>query len=229
MQKPRPRDNGFTLVEILVTLFIFGVIAGTLFTAYRALFFDTERFKQTTRNYARAQVAVQRIMADLLAIRVTLPPTHTPPQGDDPPDPLRLTGQTEPAGDEAFSTLRFASAAHVPLGDQPRTGIAAIRYYLEETAERIFVLRRSDQLYPFATDATSGNDPILCEAVQSFRLTYYDQDGEAHDQWDSDSAVAKFATPAAIEFELKIGDTPDTVVFTTRLKLPVHREASANL
>jgi len=60
-------------------------------------------------------------------------------------------------------------------------------------------------------------------------LTYYDQDGEAHDQWDSDSAVAKFATPAAIEFELKIGDTPDTVVFTTRLKLPVHREASANL
>jgi len=106
LQKPRPRDNGFTLVEILVTLFIFGVIAGTLFTAYRALFFDTERFKQTTRNYARAQVAVQRIMADLLAIRVTLPPTYTPPQGDDPPDPLRLTGQTEPASPRSGITWR---------------------------------------------------------------------------------------------------------------------------
>lgn len=229
MQKPHPHDNGFTLLEILVTLFIFGVIAGTLFTAYRALFFDTERFKQTTLSYAQAQVAIQRILTDLHAIRVTLPPMYTIPQGDDPPDPLRLTGQTEPTGDEAFSTLRFASAAHVPLGGHPQAGIAAIRYYLEETAERMFVLRRSDQLYPFATEPSAGSAPILCGAVQSFRLTYYDLDGEAYDQWNSDSADFKYATPAAIEVELKIGDRPTTAVFTTRITLPVHREARAVL
>ena len=229
MNPPRKREYGFTLLEILATLFIFGIIAGTLFIAYRALFFDTERFKQAMRRYAQAQVCMQRILTDLRAIRVTHAPLYTAPQEDAPPDPLRLIGQIEITGNEAFSTLRFASAAHVPMGTRREAGIAAISYYVTETDAGTFSLRRSDHLYTHVQADADGADPTLCESVHSFRLTYYDQDGEPYDQWNSDSADFFFATPSAVELELKIGEAGDAAVFKTRIHLPVHREARANL
>lgn len=228
--KTRPkREYGFTLLEILVTLFIFGIIAGTLFVAYRALFFDTERFTQATRRYAQAQVCIQRMLTDLRAIRVTHTPLYNDPQEDAPPDPLRLVGQIEFTANEAFSTLRFASAAHVPLGTRREAGIAAIRYYVTQTAAGTFSLRRSDQLYTHLQGDVGVTDPTLCETVHSFRLTYYDQDGEPYDQWNSDSADFAFATPSAVELELKIGEAGNAAVFKTRIHLPVHREARTNL
>jgi len=229
LKTPQKREYGFTLLEILVTLFIFGVIASTLFIAYRALFFDTEHFNQTTRRFAQAQAGIQRMLTDLHAIRITTTPLYNAPQGDTPPDPLRFVGQTEFSGEEAFSTLRFVSAAHVPVGKHRESGIATIRYYVARSADGTFSLRRSDQLYTQAQDARGSTDPTLCEAVYSFRVTYYGQDGEPYDHWDSDSVDFAFATPVAVQLELKIGTSVDAVVFKTRINLPVRREALANL
>jgi len=229
LKTPQKREYGFTLLEILVTLFIFGVIAGTLFIAYRALFFDTERFNQTTRRFAQAQAGIQRMLTDLQAIRVTTTPLYTAPQGDAPPDPFRFVGQTEFTGEEAFSNLRFASSAHVPVGQHRDSGIATIRYYVARSAEGTSSLRRSDQLYTQAQDDGVSTDPTLCEAVYSFRVTYYAQNGEAYDHWDSDSVDFAFATPVAVQLEFEIGAAGDAVVFKTRINLPVRREARATL
>ena len=224
MGKDSYRTYGFTLIEILTAMFIFSVIASTLFIAYRALFVDTAGFKKGMQRYAVAQSCFSRINSDLSAIKVAVAPLYTPPEPEDPPDPYRLFGQTAYSGDIVSGTLRFASLAHVPLGRTPRTGIAEIRYYVQADSDGQFVLKRTDHLYPFPDSQASGADPVLCDGVRSLRFTYYDAEGEPHENWDSDSADNNYATPVSISVALEIGDDTSTAAFQTRIALPVIRE-----
>ena len=224
MEKERCQTYGFTLIEILTAMFIFSVIASTLFIAYRALFVDTAGFEKGMQRYALAESCFSRMKSDLSAIKVAVAPLYTPPKSDDPPDPYRLFGQTAYSGDVTSGTLRFASLAHVPLGSTRRTGIAEIRYYVQADSDGQFVLRRADRLYPFPDAEASGTDPVLCDGVKSLRFTYYDTEGEPHENWDSDSADNDYATPVSIRIELEIGDDTSAAAFHTRIALPVIRE-----
>lgn len=69
---------GFTLLEILMALFIFSIIASTLFIAYRALFVDAAGFEKGMRRFALAQSCFSRIKTDLSAIHVATAPLYTP-------------------------------------------------------------------------------------------------------------------------------------------------------
>ncbi len=224
MKKDSSQTYGFTLIEILVALFIFSVIASTLFIAYRALFIDTAGFEKGMRRYALAQSCFSRIKSDLSAIKVATAPLYAPPEPEGPPDPYRLFGQAAYSGEGPAGTLRFTSLAHVPLGSTPREGIAAIRYYVQADSDAQFVLRRADHLYPFSDSQPAGTDPVLCDGVRSLRFVYYDTEGEAHENWDSDSADNNYATPVSISVELEIGDDTSADAFHTRIALPVIRE-----
>ncbi len=224
MQKDSCQTYGFTLIEILVALFIFSVISSTLIIAYRALFVDTLGFEKGMQRYAQAQACFSRIKSDLSAIKVVTAPLYTPPEPDGPPDPYRLFGQAAYSEDDLSETLRFASLAHVPLGSIPRTGIAEIRYYLRANSDGQFVLRRADHLYPFPDSQPSGTDPVLCGDVKSLRFTYYDTEGEPHENWNSDSVDDNYATPVSISIELEIGDDNSAAAFNTRIALPVVRK-----
>lgn len=224
MEKDSCQTDGFTLIEILTAMFIFSVIASTLFIAYRALFVDTAGFEKGMQRYTLAQSCFSRINSDLSAIKVAVAPLYAPPESDDPPDPYRLFGQTAYSGDVISGTLRFASLAHVPLGSTRRTGIAEIRYYVQADGDGQFVLKRADHLYPFPDSEATGTDPVLCEGVRSLQFTYYDAEGEPHENWDSDSADNNYATPVSIRVELEIGDDTSATAFQTRIALPVIRE-----
>ena len=167
MEKERCQTYGFTLIEVLTALFIFSVIASTLFIAYRALFVDTAGFEKGMKRYALAQSCFSRMTRDLSAVKVAVAPLYTPPESEDPPDPYRFLGQTADSGDIQSGTLRFASLAHVPLGRSLRTGIAEIRYYVQADSQGQLVLKRADRLYPFSDAEVSGTDPVLCERSMS--------------------------------------------------------------
>lgn len=224
MERDSCQTYGFTLIEILTAMFIFSIIASTLFIAYRALFVDTAGFEKGMQRYALAQSCFSRIKSDLSAIKVAVAPLYTPPEPEGPPDPYRLFGQTAYSGDVISGTLRFASLAHVPLGRMPRTGIAEIRYYVEADKNGQFVLKRADHLYPFPDSEATGTDPVLCDGVRSLRFIYYDSEGEPHENWDSDSADNDYATPMSIRVELEIGDDASAATFQTRIALPVIRK-----
>ena len=226
MKTSPQRQSGFTLLEILIALLIFGVIAGTLFIAYRALYIDTGRFDKSTSRYALAQACFQRIITDLSAIKITTAPVYTAPERDEPSDPNRIFGQTALSGDAAFGTLRFASLAHVSLQGRHPAGIAEIRYYVREETGRKFTLRRSDHLYLFPDFRETDAHPVLCEDVKSLKFTYYDAEGRPHENWDSDSADYNFATPVSIAVELEIGDDETSTVFMRRIVLPVVRSVT---
>lgn len=219
--------RGFTLLEILVAIFILAIVMGLIFGTFEGVFSDAAHVNAGSDTYAMADSCLKRITTDLTALHVTqdlrykIPITDSKP---DKPDLYRIEGSIDSFGGSTFSRLRFTSSAHLPIDGENRAGIAEIVYYVQETADNTYVLRRADKLYPYPESfEPKKSDPILCENVRAFKLTYYDKKGREHDQWDSDSGDYEYSTPESIAVHLTIGSKSNSYDFSTEITLPMHR------
>jgi len=224
MKRKYVSSDGFTLLEILVAVFIFAVTVSTIFGSFKAVLGNVNTIEEGTAQYEMAKHCLNRMVSDINSLYLTLPPIYSPPDFDDEPDPYRILGETDSIGSADFSKLRFTSRAHLPLENNTQNGIAQIVYYIQETADNRFVLRRSDTLYPYEPVKENQNDPILCENMVSLNFLYYDDEGTEHEFWDSDSEEFGYATPKAIKIKLKLGDEARALLLATMISLPVYRE-----
>jgi general secretion pathway protein J len=217
-------SKGFTLFEILVAIILFASIVTLIFGAFRNITTSNEAISENSVLYEMAQGCLARITDDLQSIYVSLPPGFKQPDLDDPSDPYRILGEINYTGGSSFSRLRFASLAHLPLNASDDEGVAEIVYYVHETDDNQYVLRRSDHLFPYNPFEEKDTDPILCDKLWGFEVVYYDEENADETTWDSDSQDNDYATPRAVEIRIKIGDEEEPVEFKTHVLLPIHRE-----
>ena len=224
----KEKSSGFTLIEILLAIFIFAIIATTIFGSFASVFSTTEAITEGMASYQMAKNCLDRMVLDLREIRISMPPEYAPPDANDTTDPYRVIGDLSSAG-SSFSRLRFASLAHLPLEGSTRDGIAEIVYYVQNTEEDNYVLRRADSLHPYKRFEgkifeESTGDPILCEGIKSLTFKYYDDEETESDSWDSESMESKYSTPRAIRIKLEFGDEFSSLFFETMVSFPLYRE-----
>jgi len=217
---------GFTLLEIMISIFIFSIIVTTIFASYRSVFFSTDKINAGLDIYGMTGSCLNRVSIDLSGITIAQPPEYAKPEFDSPPDPYRVVGdQSELSGAE-FPRLRLTSRSHVPLDGSAHESVAEIVYYVSEDEENGYQLRRSDRLYPYTPPEEQAGDPVLCEKLKSLVFTYFDKEGTAYDTWNSESESTAYATPKAINIMLEVGEEESmSKVFETMVMLPVVREA----
>jgi general secretion pathway protein J len=216
---------GFTMIEILIAIFIFSVVISTVFGSFRALFFNTDKLNKAMKFYEMAGNSMTQISNDLQSFHTSIPPFYKKPDIDDEPDAFRLVGDDSDAGLDQESRLRFTSLNHLSFRGDQRQGVAEIIYYLfPEKGDKI-VLKRSDHLYPYPEKfEPSSKDPTLCEDVKAFKITYLNQDEDEEDHWDSEDDSFKYATPRAVKIRLEVGDNDYSVKLETTVALPIFRE-----
>jgi general secretion pathway protein J len=178
---PLSRRNGFTLVEMLVALFVFGLIA----TAGVALL----------RTSADGQI----LLREKLGERVTLSRLSNLIEADlaqAVPRPMRgPDGNARPAfeagGDALFAFSRIGIAAD---GESSRSSLARVSYRLE-----------SGRLWRAASAEGSSavSDAVLIEGLKDARLRLREADGGWRDSW---SAVDPELMPRAAELMLTTDD-----------------------
>ena len=220
------QKTGFTLLEILISIFIFSIIITTIFASFRSVFFSKDKIDASLELYGMTGSCLNRISHDLSGVANAQVPEYEKPELDSTPDPYRLVGDQSDLSGVDFPRLRLASRSHVPLDGSAHEGVAEIVYYVSEDEENGYSLRRSDRLYPYETPEEQAGDPILCEKLRSLVFTYFDNEGEAHDTWDSESKENDYATPKSIHIQLEVGEEEAvSMVFETMVMLPVVREA----
>ena len=217
-------DSGFTLLEIMVAIFIFAIIITTVFTSYNALLSGNETVDQGTAPYEMAKNCLNRMINDLESIHVTLPPGYSTPVLGEPPDLYRIVGEISESQGASFPRLRFTSLAHISFGGKTEKGVAEIVYYVQASSDGNYVLRRADNLYPYKVFEENAEDPVLCTDIKSLTFKYYDQDGTAYDSWDSDDEDLGYSTPKAIDINLELAEKSNSLWFKTMVRLPVYRE-----
>jgi general secretion pathway protein J len=217
-------DSGFTLLEILIAIFIFSIIVTTIFGSYNSVFTGAEVMNQDVTSYETARTCLNRMTFDLESIHVSLSPQYFPPDFNGPPDPYRIVGSTDNVQTVSFPKLRFTSTAHVSFGGKTESHIAEIVYYVQATDNGHYLLRRADNPYPYEEFEENANDPVLCENLKSLTFNYYDREGTEYEIWDSDAEDFGYATPAAIGITLELTSGMDSLWFKTMVTLPVYRE-----
>ncbi|MBW1989991.1 MAG: prepilin-type N-terminal cleavage/methylation domain-containing protein [Deltaproteobacteria bacterium] len=220
------RNAGFTLLEILLAVFLFGTVAALIFGFFNGVVDNVQATDKTLSQYQAARTCLMRMVEDFQAIRVTLPPAYSRPEGKDDLDPLRVEAKQEAGG--SF-TVRFASAAHVDLTGTDRPGLARIRYYVAESfddPDRLDLFREDTPAFDLF-DPEPVRDPVLCPGVESVSFTFVDQDGNTHEEWNSEDAQYGYATPRAVEITLKLApesEDGEPAAFSTRVNLPAYRD-----
>ena len=218
-------QSGFTLLEIMVAIFIFAVVITTIFGSFRVVFSSADAVGGDVAVFESARICLERMNTDLGALVISDYPRYTKPEFNEPEDIYRLVGDTSDVAGSTFGRLRFASLAHLAINQYSRQGVCRIVYYVDEGLDDRLILRRADHLYPFPDFEESDDDPILCDDILALEFEYMDEEGEMNDRWDSEAADNDYATPRLIEIRLTIGDQDRSRTFSTRIRLNVHREA----
>ena len=217
------RKKGFTLLEIMVAIFIFSVVVTVIFGSFNSVFSSQAVINDNLSQHEMIKNCLNRMTIDLVGLHVSLLPMYKPPEVDTEPDPHRIVGDIYSAGTGDFSRLRFTSQAHVPLSGSVQGGMAEIIYYADVDQQGQTILRRSDSLFPYPDFEPKATDPILCEKITSFQILYYDHQGNEYHGWDSESDEFNYATPVAISIKLKIGDETRSQLYHSKIFLSVSR------
>ncbi len=231
------RHKGFTLVEVLVAVTIFGIAVSTLFSSFNIIISQIDPINSGLDDYEMAQAAMDRIKKDLMSLCLTQYPVYLPPdmESSDDPDRFKFVSKTVSLDGNSYTQLRFASFEHIAFNRDQQSRIGIINYYVESLENGTIVLKRSDIGFVFFDESLENktkNDPLLCERVKVFELIFIDQEGKPHEDWNSDSSNFDFATPYAVRIKLVIqdpgrsGERSDkrSNSFSTTLVLPSIRE-----
>ncbi len=217
------RNSGFTLLEILTAMFIMAVVVSLVFASFNSIFSSADHINTSSDLFEMGSACLDRITTDLKAIHVSTYPRYRPPDIDDDPELYRVEGESIFLSGKNVSKLRFASLAHLPLNQEARQGIAEIVYYVQQNQDGALSLHRADHLYPYPDFEPDPNDPVLCEQLVTFKLSYFDHKGEELDEWNSESDDMDYSTPSAIGIELAMGPEATPMIFAARVTLPTFR------
>jgi general secretion pathway protein J len=209
-------SRGFTLLEILLAIFILSVVLTTIYTSYTG----TLRLFSATRYdddiYGMARSTMKRMVADLESIC-----TYE--------ESFIFISEGNEFNVEEFTNLTFLTSAHLDFFDEGSAGIAMVRYYVveEEGEGGGFVLKRSDVLYRGdEEEEREGFGFVLCDRLKSVKYKFYDGKGGEFDAWSSSSALApeKDGAPALIAINLEFVNPEDSdrpYRFRTEVFLPM--------
>lgn len=218
------RHQGFTMLEILVTIVIFSIIAFTLFSSYQAFISSGVSIKNAVNAEQKGRVVFRRIKEDLQKIYVMHPPQYSVPEFGDEPDLYRLEGTQESVGGSMFSRLSFTSLARAGFSEPASDGPGRITYYVKQTRDEKFDLCRSDLPVRSDSEPDPCTDPILVKDILEFAIIYSDENGGEKTEWDSDSAEDTYLFPGLVNFKIVIAEKERTERFETAFFIPVQRE-----
>ena len=170
----RHRFCGFTLLELLVALAVFAIMATAAYSGLRSVLFTRAAVEEENRRLAAVQLAVFRLEQD---IEQALPRGVRDEYGE-PQPALR--------GGELLNDALILTRAgwDNPLG-QPRASLQRIAYRLREgRLWRLYwtVLDRGGALEPRET--------LLLDQVSAFRARFLDQSGAWQNAWPPPASSA---------------------------------------
>lgn len=217
--------SGFTLLEILLALFIFTIVLSLIYTSYTGTFRIIDETEYQADIYRMARIAIERIYEDLESVYA--PQDANPPESDEEDGQFgKFEGRGGEIDGNRADRLSFTSRAHLVFSeeDQP-AGTAVIEYLVEENDEE-------GDLLLFRKDTPSVGEPhdeesrglVLCEKLQSVSFTYYDAEGEAYENWDSTSEEFENMVPSMVSVLLEFVNKADPEApfkFLTTVTLPM--------
>jgi len=210
------RNQGFTLLELLMAIAIFAMVIGLAYSSYNATFHIINNATSQTETYSKAQTAMERIMGDLESYY--------------PGKDMVFKGTSESMGGHRVDTLQFTSTAHIRLHpDTTYVSHILIHYQVQEDPDSDSLLLFRKEISVQLEDETK-DDPglLLCDNLQEVAFDYRNKDGEDVENWGEEEEIKDASSlPDLITISLRFNDEEEGeagTLFQTSLTLPVAKK-----
>ncbi len=188
-------NTGFTLLELLIAIAVFAVLAVMSYGTLSSVLSVQTQTREAAKKLARVQQAVLHIERDLLQIVVR---------------PIRDYSYVGPipalvGAEYGIERLEFTRTGHANPNTVSRSYLQRITYAMPDDEEH--------KLYRYiwpSLDRGQGQEPrrqLLLDDVEELVLRFYDEQGEEHDSWPPPqlSGAGRFTVmPQAIKVVLKL-------------------------
>ncbi|MCJ2378879.1 type II secretion system minor pseudopilin GspJ [Vibrio sp. ZSDZ34] len=189
-RSPKGRSQGFTLIEVLVSIAIFASLSVAAYQVVNQVQLSNELSKQKSIRLQEIQRAFVFLDGDFRQIALR----QFRHEGEEATSRLLLWGQNVLASDDKgvlFTRLGWLN----PLNQFPRGEVSKVGYRIQDgTLERLW------WRYPDTPVAEPAIELPLLEGVEAFGLRFY-AEGEWSNEWTADLAL-----PSAVEVTLKLVD-----------------------
>ena len=202
------KDEGFTLIEVLVAFFIFTILLGLLYESVKSTASLSRRTRDNNRTDANIELAFLKIRQEMISVYIN---TN---------DPLTyFIGSPQYSAEDEHDTLLFTSLAQTRLmQNAPVSHLEGIQYIVlpEQKGDGYLLAHEQDtNLLSFGSQAVVA-DPLL-HHIKSFRLLYFDGH-EWTNQWNS---LQSHMVPLLVKMEISIKRKNESVkTFTDVFPIP---------
>ena len=188
------RNRGFTLLEVLVAVFIFAIVGMLAYGGYNQLARQSDILEAGASRTRMIQAAMQRMSEDFAMLE---PRPIREPLSETLEPALHADGRTETLAD--LTRSGWSNPAGVP-----RPTLQRVSYRLQDN--------KLQRAYWNALDRTLTAEPsgaVLLDQVRGVTFRFMDQNRTWHEQWPplgySGPDVARLR-PIAVEFTLELED-----------------------
>ena len=218
--------KGFTLLEILIAMFIFAIVLSTIYTAYTGTFRIVNETESQADIYGMARIALERMHEDLESVYISQYPESFS-SNESSGQVTEFLGENKEVTGRSADSLYFISRAHLVFGEKEQAyATAEIGYEVGENDEAEgLVLYRSDAPWGAKAPEEETDRLVLCEKLLSVDFTYYDTEGEEYYNWDSTTGEFRNKIPKMVSISLEFVNKSDPEApfrFSTKVVLPMH-------
>lgn len=209
-------DKGFTLIEVLLAIFIGSIVLTVLYASLFQIIKAKDRIEEELELYHEARVVISKITKDLA---MAFPRGLVNSETTNIPLPYFYAVRD---GDQ--SSLSFTSLSRMPTHGTRESDQTEISYFLQPVPESdLFALMRKDN--PTIENERGGTQYPMSERVVGFHLTYLwtsPETGEIQEpagEWNSNETQS---LPLAVNVELILRSPRDqNIEFSSLITLPV--------
>ena len=191
----RARVSGFTLVELLVAVFVFAIVSAIAMGGYNELVKQSDIASAGAARTRNVQATMQRLVLDFTLLE---------------PRPVR-----EPLGDALQPALRSDARSGEQLAEFTHSGWSNPAGMQRSTLQRVSYRLENNKLvreYWVVLDRTLTGEPQRAEMIDRVKrlgLRYMDTNRSWHEQWPPLGYSAPDAAqvrPIAVEITLELED-----------------------
>jgi type II secretion system protein J len=190
----RCQPAGFTLIEILLALVMFALIAGVIFASFAAVMDGVEKGRQSADFYRIGRSALQRMTQEISAAVW---------YQDDPRTGLR--GEQDKTATRRRDRITFVTIPYRRFTAKvPENDLCRVSYYVTEDTHGRPALFRTEDCTLDDEQQEGGTILELTDLVVGLEITYYDAESE-YDSWPPDSS-GENALPCQVRVALTLRD-----------------------
>ena len=197
---------GFTLLEILVAVFIMAMVLTFAFQAYQGIEHAYSRVGSSPSRDRAARIVLDRLERELVGSVLV-----QRAEGADPLlHPYFFSAEMRAYAESEGDTVRFVTRTPLRAPASPPVGLEIVTYGAvpSQSGPGLVLLRQAEPLPPqLAKDVVWESPDVVVDNVALFLARYTGEDQQTSESWDSTSVERLDQLPAALVVTVSLWET----------------------